>query len=111
MSTAEFAPLHANRFHRYAVTNAAYLTNADEDRYVRITPADDGYLVDHGTLRAGAVTGDPVKVPAVEPERYRREELAAAVQRVCALAAAWLDFGEWEVEQTRRLFLATSIQD
>ena len=111
MSTEEFAFLHANRFHRYAVTDAAYLSNADEDRYVRIAPADGGYVLDHGTLGPAAATGDPVKVPATEPERYQREELAAAVQRVCALAAAWLDFDEWEVEQTRRLFLAAPIRE
>ena len=98
-------PAHPNRYHRYALPEAAYLADADEQRYVLIAPEAAGYRVEHGTLRPMA-GGAPDRTPSAPPEHFATDDLAPAVQRVCALAAGWLDFDEWEVEQTRRLFLA-----
>ena len=103
----ESEPLHPNRYHRYALPEAAYLADADETRYVLIAPEAAGYRVERGTLRPeGARTAG--RHPNAPPERFAPDELALAVQRVCALAAGWLGFDEWEVEQARRLFLDQS---
>lgn len=85
---------------------AAYLADADEARYVAIAPDDAGFLVERGTLAADAAGGPPERRSAAPPERFPPGALAVAVQRVCALGAEWLGFDEWEIEQTRRLFLA-----
>ncbi len=98
---------HPNRYHRYALPEAAYLADADEARYVLIAPEAAGYRVERGTLRPEAA-GTADRDPIAPPDRFAQDELALAVQRVCALAAGWLGFDEWEVEQTRRLFLAES---
>ena len=101
-------PSHPNPYRRYALAEAAYVADAEGRRYVRIAPTADGFLVDHGTLETEATNrdGPPRMTPAAVAVRFAADDLAAAVQRVCALAATWLGFDEWEVEQTRRLFLA-----
>lgn len=99
-------PFHANPRHRYALPAAAYLSDAEEARYVAIAPGEAGFLVERGTLAAGPVGGPPGRLPAAPSERFPPDALAVAVQRVCALAAAWLDYDEREVEQTRELFRA-----
>ena len=100
--------LRPNPYHRYALPGAAaaYLASDDGGRYVGIAPTADGFAVDHGALApAEPGGGTPARVPAAPPERFGPTELAAAVQRVCALAATWLDYDEWQVEQTRALFV------
>jgi len=99
-------PSHANPYQRYALAAPAFLADAEDRRYVRIAPAGDGFLVDHGTLVHNRVGMRPTMTPVAPPDRFGGDDIAAAVQRVCALAAGWLGFDEWEVEQTRRLFLA-----
>ena len=96
---------HPNRYHRYALPEAAYLADADEARYVLIALEGAGYLVERGTLQPG-LAGTAARDPIAPPDRFAPDEFALAVQRVCALAAGWLGFDEWEVEQTRCLFLA-----
>lgn len=98
-------PLNPNPYHRYALPEAAYLADADEARYVLISPETDGYRVERGVLRAAGV-GTPDRAPSGPAERFPPGELARAVQRVCALAADWLGYDEREVEEARRLFLA-----
>lgn len=98
-------PIHPNPRHRYALPAGAYLADAEEGRYVAIAPDPAGFLVERGTLAADPAGGPPRRVPKEEPERFAPDALAVAVQRVCVLAAAWLGYDEWEVEQTRRLFL------
>ena len=88
---------HPNRYHRYALPEAAYLADADDARYVLIAPEAAGYRVERGTLRPQA-TGTAERDPIAAPERFAADELALAVQHVCALAAGWLGFDEWEVE-------------
>lgn len=99
-------PSHANPFHRYTLPAPAHLLDAEERRYVRIAPTSEAIVVDHGTVAPGP-HGAPAHLTAVAPppERFAPNDLAAAVQRLCALAATWLSYDEWEVEQTRRLFL------
>ena len=87
----------------------AFLADAEERRYVRIAPAGDDYLVDHGALAPNDAAERPEPIPVARPDRFGGDDLAAAVQRVCALAADWLGFDEWEIEQTRRLFLVAPI--
>ena len=99
-------PLRPNRFHRYALPEAAYLADGDGARYVLIAPDVAGYRVERGALGPGRGDVPPGRTPAAEPERFPPDDLAAAVQRVCALAAESLGYDEWEVEQTRRLFIA-----
>ena len=98
-------PSHPNPYRRYALAAPAFLADAEERRYVRIAPAGHAVVVDHGTLVPAGDGEPPALIPIAPPERFRGDDLAAAVQRVCARAAAWLGFDEWEVEQTRRLFL------
>lgn len=95
----------ANPYHRYALPEAAYLSDADGARYVLIAPDTDGYVVEHGARRPndGAAWD---RLPVGQTERFRACALAHAVQRVCTLAADWLGYDEREVEQARRLFLA-----
>jgi len=93
-----------NRYVTYRLPAGAYLTDADGGRYVAIEPVAPGYVVEHGELAAAG--GDPARRPLAPAERFGEGELPAAVQRVCALAADWLGFDEWEVEQTRGLFAA-----
>ena len=100
-------PLHPNRYHRYALPEAAYLADAEEARYVLIAPAAAGCRVEHGML-CPVATGPPEREPIAPAEGFAADDLGLAVQRVCALAAEWLGFDAWEVEQTRRLFLAGS---
>ena len=99
-------PSHPNPYRRYALIAPAFLADAAERRYVRIAPTDDAVVVDHGVLLPAADGERPALSPSAPPDRFGADDLAAAVQRVCALAAAWLGFDEWEVEQTRLLFLA-----
>lgn len=99
-------PIHPNPRHRYALPDGAYLADAEGDRYVAIVPDAAGFLVERGTLAADPSGGPPRRVPGAEPERFPPDALALAVQRTCALGAGWLGYDEWEVEQTRRLFLA-----
>ena len=101
----EREPSHPNPYQRYALAAPAYLADAEDRRYVRIAPAGDAVVVDHGTLVPAGDGEPPVLTLIAPPERFSGDDLAAAVQRVCALVAAWLGFDEWEVEQTRRLFL------
>ena len=98
-------PSHANPFHRYALAAPAHLLDAEERRYVRIAPTSEAILVDHGTIDPGPNGAPPLLAAVAPPERFAPNDLAAAVQRVCGLAATWLSYDEWEVEQTRRLFL------
>jgi hypothetical protein len=98
--------IHPNPCHRYALPDAAYLADAEEARYVAIAPDAAGFLVERGRLAADPSSGGPPRrLPEASPESFPRDALAVAVQRVCALAATWLGYDEWEVEQTRRLFL------
>ena len=97
--------LRPNRFHRYALPEAAFLADAENGRYVLIAPEGDGFVVERGDLVGGSGDVPPVRIPAALGERFSPDDLAAAVQRVCALAAEWLCYDEWEVEQTRRLFI------
>lgn len=99
-------PRHPNPRHRYALPDGAYLTDAKEARFVAIDPDATGFLVERGTLAADPFGGPPRRLPDAAPERFPPDALAVAVQRVCALAADWLGYDEWEVEETRRLFLA-----
>ena len=101
------ASSRANPFHRYRVAAPAHLSNADGTRYVGIAPAPGGFLVDHGILTPTADPVAPAMAPVGEPDRFGPDQIAAAVQRVCSLAAGWLDFDEREVEETRRLFFAS----
>ena len=93
-------PSYPNPYQRYSLTGAALLLDAEEERYVRLSPVGTGFVVDHGTLVAGETmtASGPV-------ESFGPRELAGAVQRVCGLAGDWLGFDEWEVEQARGLFL------
>lgn len=100
--------IRPNPRHRYALPAAAYLADAEEARYVAITPDAAGFLVERGTLAAGPSGEPPRRVPVAESERFPPDALAVAVQRVCALAAGWLGYDEWEVEQTRGLFFQGS---
>ena len=79
-------PSHPNPYHRYALPDAAYLTDAEEARYVLIVPAPGGYRVERGALRP-AVDGEPERVPDGPAEGFPIGDLARAVQAVCALAA------------------------
>jgi hypothetical protein len=98
--------LRPNHYHRYALPEAAYLADADEARYVAIAPDGDRYLVERGLLGPALAAERPTRTPAAPPERFAVDDLSLAVQRVCLLAATWLDYDEREVEQTRQLFLA-----
>ena len=99
-------PVRPNRFHRYALPEAAYLADVDGARYVLSGPVDGGYRVERGALGTGPGDEPPVRTPVAESERFPPDALAAAVQRVCALAVEWLGYDEWEVEQRRWLFIA-----
>ena len=101
-------PLFSNPFHRYALPEGSYLIDVEEARYVAIAPGADGYLVERGTLVHDPAGGPPTRTATDSPERFPPDALARAVQRVCALAADWLGYDEWEVEQVRRPFLAQS---
>ena len=101
-------PLFSNPFHRYALPEGGYLIDAEEARYVAIAPGADGYLVERGTLVHDPAGGPPARTATASPERFPPDALARAVQHVCALAADWLGYDEWEVEQARWLFLAPS---
>ncbi len=101
-------PLFSNPFHRYALPEGGYLIDAEEARYVAIAPGADGYLVERGTLVQDPAGGPPARAATASPERFPPDALGRAVQRVCALAADWLGYDEWEVEQARRLFLPPS---
>jgi hypothetical protein len=92
-----------NRYVTYRVPAGAYLTDAAGGRYVAIEPVGGGYAVEHGEL-VPTEGDDPGRRPTAPPERFDGDRLPAAVQRFCALAAGWLGFDEWEVEQTRELF-------
>ena len=98
-------PSHPNPYHRYALPDAAYLADAEEARYVLVSPGPDGYRVEWGILRP-ADGETPDRVPTGAAERFPPGELARAVQRVCALVADWLGYDEQEVEAARRLFRA-----
>lgn len=90
-------------YHRYELPQAAYLTDADEARYVLIAPEPSGVRVERGTFRPSD-GGEPTRAPDGPPERFPLGDLARAVQRVCALAADWLGYDEQEVEEARGLF-------
>ena len=94
-------PSYPNPYRRYSLTEAAFLVDGEEKRYVRISPEGGGFVVDRGTLGEGRAMFAVGTVESFGPG-----ELADAVQRVCALSADWLGFDEWEVEQARGLFLA-----
>jgi len=97
--------LRPNPYHRYALLETAYLADAGETRYVAIAPSAEGYLVERGRFDPALTAGQPTRIPAAHPELFAADRLARAVQRVCLLAATWLDDDEREVEQTRQRFL------
>lgn len=95
-------PEFADRSVRYRLDAASYLTDAEERRFVRISPGAAGCVVDCGGFEPGA---EPV-FHAESRHWFARGELPAAVQRFAALTGEWLGFDEFEVEQARRLFVA-----
>lgn len=95
-----------NRFARYELAEGVYLADAAGERYVAIEPTGMGVAVEHGRLGPGG-DGEQHREPAGAPATFPPDALAAAVQRVCALAADYLGFDEWDVEQTRQLFAET----
>ena len=86
---------------RYRVEGASYLTDAAERRFVRISPAAEGFVVDHGEFEEA----DEPDFRSVTRTWFERGELPAAVQRFAALTGEWLGFDEFEVEHTRPIFV------
>ncbi len=96
----------ANVFHHYVLPESVTLVAEGDgaERFVRITPAAPGALVEHGwqSVSPGNVADWTLAAPA---ESFETSELNGAIQRFCVLVATWLDGDEHEVEQTRQSFV------